>query len=157
MVFVIAGIISGLGGTLFITFYKDAKKYFDNIIKFFFILSSSSILAFCLMVTLISSVSQTYMILINFILGFGLIGLVPFACESLAEMVFPIDENANINIFYWTSCAISLATVYLSTWGIFGNYGSYVLFATIFPPCIYIVCFFKTDFKRSRQELRKMS
>lgn len=56
----------------------------------------------------------------------------------------------NIIIKKQTSCAISLATVYLSTWSIFGNYGAYVLFATIFPPCIYIVFFFKTDFKRTR-------
>ena len=83
-----------------------------------------------------------------------MVGISPFACEALQELVFPAEENVNINIFYWIAVLLSLAGIYLSTWSIFGTYGSYALLIALAPFCIYILIWYKPVFTRTNIEVR---
>ena len=87
-------------------------------------------------------------------MGAGMVGLSPFACEALSELVFPAEENVNISIFYWLAVLISLVGIYLSTWSIFGTYGAYALFALMAPFCIYIVIWYTPVFTRTKIEAK---
>lgn len=84
-----------------------------------------------------------------------MVGIAPFACEALAELAFPAEENVNINIFYWIADLLSLGGVYLSTWSIFGTYGPYTLLIVLIPFCVYIVLWYKPVFRRTNIEVRK--
>ena len=90
-----------------------------------------------------------------FIMGAGMVGIAPFACEALVELAFPAEENVNINIFYWLACLLSLGGVYLSTWSIFGSNGAYTLLIVLAPFCVYIVLWYKPIFRRTNIEVRK--
>ena len=59
------------------------------------------------------------------IAGLGTIGIIPFSCESLEEIAFPVQENISINTFMWVATLLSFIMTDISTWTLLGDYGSY--------------------------------
>lgn len=86
------------------------------------------------------------------IAGFGLIALVPFAAQSLAETVFPIKETLVVNFMLYFAQIVGLVGNSIGSAAFVGHHGIWVLVAMMCPGVIYIVFKFKTTFNRRKLE-----
>eukprot|EP00828_Plagiopyla_frontata_P007084 TRINITY_DN13258_c0_g1_i2.p1 TRINITY_DN13258_c0_g1~~TRINITY_DN13258_c0_g1_i2.p1 ORF type:complete len:166 (-),score=17.71 TRINITY_DN13258_c0_g1_i2:102-599(-) len=148
-ILVCSGMVGGFTGTLLITFKQNLRQYFDLMIKILTFIGLISIILFCSLL----HIADPYVILIFVIgSGFGLLGMLPFACESLQEQVFPVDENVTMKFFYILANAFNILVIKLATLDAFGDYASFSMLVFLIPPAIYNLFFLKTDFNRRKYE-----
>jgi len=53
--------------------------------------------------------------ILNAVLGFGLLGFQPFACQSLVEMTFPVQESISVNMMMVLGQLFGLIGNYICT------------------------------------------
>jgi len=148
MVFTAFGIIGGISGSIYVEKNADSGN-FDKIIKAF------TLISFCSLLFLSGFMNSSNEYVVTFlcaIAGFGLISFVPFACQSLAESFFPLEETVVVSFMYYFVQIFSLIATTIASTSFVGDKGMWVVAIFIFPCLVYILFFFKTDYKRRNLE-----
>ena len=156
--YVVAGLIPGLLGAWWID--RKGLKDCDFLLRCLLTISLVSLAALGIVFTYVEDPSMLLILVCNCVLGIGLIGFMPFACSSIIESNFPIQEAVSTNGMNMLAQILSVGASHLSTAKFVGKGGFGVLAALMLPCWIYSMFFYRTQFKKQEadeqnQELRK--
>ena len=127
VVFIGFGIIGGLVATWYLS--RGTQENYDPIVKAFAIVSIIGLIALAFIIHkdsirdlyilngvlgIISESLNRYLLLI---IGVGLLGFQPFACQTLVEMTFPVQESISVNMMMIMGQLFGLIGNYISTAG----------------------------------------
>jgi len=146
LAYVVTGLIAGLFGAIHIE--KKGIKTCDFILKILFTITFLSLLALGVVFIFLKDPNMMLILVCNGILGIGLVGFVPFACASIIESNFPIQEAISTIGMNIAACLFSVGASHLSIAGFVGKGGFLVLAGLMLPCWIYMMFFYKTNFKR---------
>jgi len=149
--FIGVGIAFGLMGTVYTETKADLGN-FDFILKCFIGFAG---LALLLLSVFINSDNDPAIFILTGATGFGLIAFIPFATQSLAESGYPIKETLIVNALFFLAQIVGLIGNSVASASFVGDQGMWVLVVIIFPAEIYVLFFFKTNFKRRVLESSK--
>jgi len=148
--YVVAGLVSGLAGTVYIE--KKGIKNCDFMLK---ILLSITFLALVVLGFVFVALAQPdfYLILAcNCVLGIGMVGFMPFACASIIESNFPIQEAISTNGMNMAASILSIGASHLSIAGFVGKGGFLVLAGLMLPCWVYMMFFYQTSYKKQEAD-----
>jgi len=148
--YVVAGLIPGLLGAWWIE--KRGLKDCDLLNNCFMTISFISLAALGVVFMYVEEPSMFLILACNCLLGIGLIGFMPFACSSIIESNFPIQEAVSTNGMYMLAQIFSVGASHLSTAKFVGKGGFGVLAALMLPCWIYSVFFYRTQFKKQEAD-----
>lgn len=149
--YIAAGFITGMIGTLMLT--KSTRKNYDLALKIFISISLTSLVVLGIIFTVLDTIEAYLLYIVNSALGVGLIGFVPVLCASIVESTFPVQESVSTNALFTLAQVFGVAGSHLSTAKFVGNSGFFVLAALALPGWIYIMFFYKTDYRKDQAEL----
>jgi len=139
--YVVTGLIPGLLGAWWID--RRGLKDCDFLLRCLLTISLVSLIALGIVFTYLEDPSMFLILACNCLLGIGLIGFMPFACSSIRESNFPIQEAVSMNGMNMLAQILSIGASHLSTAKFVGKGGFGVLAALMLPCWIYsIVCSF---------------
>jgi len=148
--YVATGMVPGLLGAWWID--KKGLKDCDLILKVLFTISFVSLLALGIVFMYVEDPSMFLILACNCVLGIGFIGFMPFACSSIIESNFPIQEAVSTNGMNTLAQLFSVLASHLSTAKFVGKGGFGVLAAIMLPCWVYMMFFYKTQFKRQEAD-----
>lgn len=147
--YILSGMLSGFMASIFLEFKTNSYKYVDTIIKCLAIFSTLFLFILSIQILYEEIISIFFIVCM---IGFGIVGLTPFACVVLVEVTFPVPESISINVYYFFSSILSFASSNIATIDFFKKYGLLVLPILQILPLIYILFFYKTNFIKTKSE-----
>lgn len=105
--------------------------------------------------------------ILNVVLGIGLLGFQPFACQAVVERTFPVQEVIPVNFIMvmaqvfgvignsvaTAGCKIFIFYINIKSLIVVGDNGMWALVVIITPCVIYITFFYRTETKRQQAEI----
>jgi len=147
VVFISFGIIGGLVATWYLG--RGTKENYDPVLKVFMIISLIGLVALAFVIHR-DSIKALY--ILNGVLGVGLLGFMPFACQVLSEMTFPVQESISVNMMMVMGQLFGLIGNSVSTASFVGTQGIWSLVVICAPSCFYVIFFHKTEARRQKAE-----
>jgi len=148
--YVVTGLFTGFAATLYIE--NKGLKNCDFILKILLSVSFLSLVALGIMFVFVEKPDMLLILLCNCVLGIGFIGCMPFACSSIAESNFPIQEAVSTNGMNVLTMLFSIGASHLSVQKFVGKGGFLVLAGLMLPAWIYMMFFYETSFKRQEAD-----
>jgi hypothetical protein len=105
--------IGSFTGTFFLKYVPNSRKYFDPIIKLLSFLAGISFLVVSIVIPFGGNLAVLIVALL--VLGFGALGLLPFACIALEENAYPAPESLSVTGMFIVSALIGYPISQIST------------------------------------------
>jgi len=129
---------------------KSGKPNYDAVLKV--LLTGSMVCMFFLgiIVHVFDVANLPLLYFFHLLLGAGLIGFIPFACNSFVQSTFPVQELISINTILSAGAVFGIFETHLSI-ADFVEAGGIFLLAGMISPCwVYIMFYYKTDYRKQK-------